>query len=134
MNLSKPFIDLNWSKGVDAKGQPAGFPQARVVTLTETGTHARIDAAVLVEVGIEYPRPERLTELEWNSSSSSADGRAREPFRMRRYGEQRGGGADVGGDDVRALQTDLDNESGQKPAHGAGREKIVAPLGRAEPG
>lgn len=30
----------------DAKGQPAGFPQARVVTLTETGTHAQIDAAV----------------------------------------------------------------------------------------
>ena len=24
----------------DAKGQPAGFPQARVVTLTETGTHS----------------------------------------------------------------------------------------------
>jgi Insertion element 4 transposase N-terminal/Transposase DDE domain len=31
---------------LDAKGQPAGFPQARVVTLTETGTHASIDAAV----------------------------------------------------------------------------------------
>ena len=31
---------------VDAKGQPAGFPQVRVVTLTETGTHASIDAAV----------------------------------------------------------------------------------------
>ncbi|WP_433192182.1 IS4 family transposase [Nocardia sp. CA-107356] len=30
----------------DGKGQPAGFPQARVVTLTETGTHAQIDAAV----------------------------------------------------------------------------------------
>ena len=31
---------------VDARGQPAGFPQARVVTLTETGTHASIDARV----------------------------------------------------------------------------------------
>ena len=30
----------------DAKGQAAGFPQARVVTLTETGTHASIDASV----------------------------------------------------------------------------------------
>src|SRR6266478_835382 len=30
----------------DAKGQPAGFPQARVVTLTETGTHSSIDASV----------------------------------------------------------------------------------------
>jgi transposase IS4-like protein/DDE family transposase len=30
----------------DAKGQLAGFPQARVVTLTEAGTHAQIDAAV----------------------------------------------------------------------------------------
>ena len=29
---------------VDARGQPAGFPQARVVTLTETGTHASVDA------------------------------------------------------------------------------------------
>ena len=31
---------------VDAKGQPAGFPQARIVTLTETGTHSSIDASV----------------------------------------------------------------------------------------
>ena len=31
---------------VDAKGQAAGFPQARVVTLTETGTHSSIDASV----------------------------------------------------------------------------------------
>ena len=30
----------------DAKGQPAGFPQARVVTLTETGTHSSVDARV----------------------------------------------------------------------------------------
>src|ERR1700746_2783091 len=29
---------------VDARGRPAGFPQARVVTLTETGTHSSIDA------------------------------------------------------------------------------------------
>jgi hypothetical protein len=27
-------------------GRPEGFPQARVVTLTECGTHAQIDAAV----------------------------------------------------------------------------------------
>ena len=31
---------------VDAKGRPAGFPQARVVTLTETGTHASVGASV----------------------------------------------------------------------------------------
>jgi hypothetical protein len=31
---------------VDAKGQSAGFAQARVVTLTETGTHSPIDARV----------------------------------------------------------------------------------------
>jgi hypothetical protein len=30
----------------DARGHPAGYPQVRVVTLTETGTHAQIDAAV----------------------------------------------------------------------------------------
>ncbi|MGP4105237.1 transposase domain-containing protein [Nonomuraea sp. KM90] len=30
----------------DAKGRDVGFPQTRVVTLTETGTHASIDAAV----------------------------------------------------------------------------------------
>src|SRR2546423_10849689 len=30
----------------DARGQVAGFPQVKVVTLTETGTHAQIDAAV----------------------------------------------------------------------------------------
>ena len=31
---------------VDARGNPAGFPQVRVVTLSECGTHASIDAAV----------------------------------------------------------------------------------------
>jgi len=30
----------------DARGNPAGYPQLRVVTLTETGTHAQADAAV----------------------------------------------------------------------------------------
>ncbi|MEU2718496.1 transposase [Streptomyces sp. NPDC007205] len=30
----------------DSSGRPGGFPQARVVTLTETGTHACIDARV----------------------------------------------------------------------------------------
>ena len=30
----------------DVRGRPAGFPQVRVVTLTETGTHASIDARV----------------------------------------------------------------------------------------
>jgi hypothetical protein len=32
--------------GPAARGQPAGFPQARVVTLTETGTHSSVDARV----------------------------------------------------------------------------------------
>ncbi|MGP4092687.1 IS4 family transposase [Streptomyces sp. KR55] len=31
---------------VDSTGRPIGFPQARVVTLTETGTHATIDARI----------------------------------------------------------------------------------------
>ncbi|MFC4517761.1 IS4 family transposase [Streptomyces ehimensis] len=31
---------------VDGDGRPVGFPQARVVTLTETGTHATIDARI----------------------------------------------------------------------------------------
>jgi hypothetical protein len=31
---------------VAARGQPSGFPQARVVTLTETGTHSPVDASV----------------------------------------------------------------------------------------
>ncbi|WP_370270269.1 IS4 family transposase [Streptomyces sp. V4I8] len=30
----------------DSRGKPGGFPQVRVVTLTETGTHAAIDARV----------------------------------------------------------------------------------------
>jgi Transposase DDE domain len=32
--------------GPVSRGQPAGFPQARVVTLTETGTHSPVDARV----------------------------------------------------------------------------------------
>lgn len=31
---------------IDARGKPAGFPQVRVVTLSECGTHASIDARV----------------------------------------------------------------------------------------
>lgn len=30
----------------DSSGKPGGFPQVRVVTLTETGTHSSIDARV----------------------------------------------------------------------------------------
>ena len=47
--LDVPDTEVNraaFGGPVDAKGQPAGFPQARVVTLTETGTHASIDARV----------------------------------------------------------------------------------------
>jgi Insertion element 4 transposase N-terminal/Transposase DDE domain len=47
--LDVPDTEVNraaFGGPVDAKGQPAGFPQARVVTLTETGTHASIDASV----------------------------------------------------------------------------------------
>src|SRR2546430_17450218 len=47
--LDVPDTEVNraaFGGPVDARGQPAGFPQARVVTLTETGTHALIDAAV----------------------------------------------------------------------------------------
>src|SRR5262244_3138454 len=44
----------------DAKGQPAGFPQARVVTLTETGTHSSIDAQV---GGFRAGEPELATAM-----------------------------------------------------------------------
>jgi transposase IS4-like protein/DDE family transposase len=50
----------------DARGQDAGFPQVRVVTLTETGTHAQIDAAV---GGFCNGEPELAIKL-----ASSADG------------------------------------------------------------
>ena len=45
---------------VDAKGQAAGFPQARVVTLTETGTHSSIDASV---GGFRTGEPELATAM-----------------------------------------------------------------------
>src|SRR5512144_633457 len=44
----------------DARGQDAGFPQVRVVTLTETGTHAQIDAAV---GGFCHGEPELASKL-----------------------------------------------------------------------
>ena len=44
----------------DAKGQAAGFPQARVVTLTETGTHSSIDASV---GGFRGGEPELATAM-----------------------------------------------------------------------
>src|SRR5260370_23043474 len=47
--LDAPDTEVNraaFGGPVDAKGQPAGFPQARVVTLTETGTHSSVDARV----------------------------------------------------------------------------------------
>jgi len=45
---------------VDNKGRPAGFPQARAVTLTETGTHASTDARV---GGVRNGEPEMATEM-----------------------------------------------------------------------
>jgi hypothetical protein len=45
---------------VDARGQPAGFPQARVVTLTETGTHSSVDARV---GGFSGGEPELATAM-----------------------------------------------------------------------
>ena len=62
---------------------------------------ARVHPAVLVEVGVEHPRPERLTELERNRGSAGADDHARDPLGMRRRREQRGRGPHVGRDDVR---------------------------------
>lgn len=50
----------------DARGQDAGFPQVRVVTLTEIGTHAQIDAAV---GGFCTGEPELAIKL-----AASADG------------------------------------------------------------
>jgi hypothetical protein len=50
----------------DARGQDAGFPQVRVVTLTEIGTHAQIDAAV---GGFRTGEPELAIKL-----AASADG------------------------------------------------------------
>ena len=47
--LDAPETEANrWRLGgpTDARGQVAGFPQVRVVMLTETGTRAQIDAAV----------------------------------------------------------------------------------------
>jgi hypothetical protein len=47
--LDVPDTEVNraaFGGPVDAKGQAAGFPQARVVTLTETRTHASVDASV----------------------------------------------------------------------------------------
>ena len=45
---------------VDARGQAAGFPQARVVTLTETGTHSSIGASV---GGFRTGEPELATAM-----------------------------------------------------------------------
>jgi Rhodopirellula transposase DDE domain/Insertion element 4 transposase N-terminal/Transposase DDE domain len=47
--LDVPDTEVNraaFGGPVAGRGQPAGFPQARVVTLTETGTHSSIDASV----------------------------------------------------------------------------------------
>jgi len=47
--LDVPDTEVNraaFGGPVAARGQPSGFPQARVVTLTETGTHSSVDARV----------------------------------------------------------------------------------------
>jgi Insertion element 4 transposase N-terminal/Transposase DDE domain len=46
--LDVPDTEVNRAAfgGPVSRGQPAGFPQARVVTLTETGTHSSVDARV----------------------------------------------------------------------------------------
>src|SRR5437588_825153 len=46
--LDVPDTPVNRAEfgGPVSRGQPAVFPQARVVTLTETGTHSSVDARV----------------------------------------------------------------------------------------
>ena len=51
---------------------------------------------------------------------------------MQGSGEQRGGGADVGTDDVRVLEPERVGEADDELAHRARREQLIAPLGMTE--
>ena len=75
---------------------------------------ARVHPAVLLEVGVEHPRLQRLAELERDGGSAGADDHAREPLRMRRRREQRGRGPDIGRDEVRPAQVGLGDEPARK--------------------
>ena len=114
--------------GADVVGHPAGDGVHRRVD-----DRARVHLAVLVEVGVEHPRPERLAELERNRGSACADDQARDPLRVCGRREQRGRGPDVGPDDVRPAQVGLGDQPGQELAHRSRRQQIRPALGRAEP-
>jgi hypothetical protein len=69
----------------DVVGHPAGDRVHR-----HTDDRARIHPAVLVEVGVEHPRRQRIAEVEWHRRSARAHDHARDPLRMRGGREQRG--------------------------------------------
>jgi hypothetical protein len=77
---------------------------------------AAIHPAVLVEVGVEHPRRQRLTELKGNRSSACAHNHACNPLRVRHRREQGGGGSQVRRDDMRRAETGVGNELGEESA------------------
>jgi hypothetical protein len=77
---------------------------------------AAIHPAVLVEVGVEHRRRQRLTELKGNRSSACARNHACNPLRVRHRREQGGGGSHVRRDDVRRTETGVGNELGEESA------------------
>ena len=93
---------------------------------------ARVHLAVFVEVGVEHPRRQWLTELQRNRSSARAHDHAREPLRMRRRRKQGGRGPDIRRDDVRRAQISLGDQLGQEPAHRSRRQEILSAFGCAE--
>jgi hypothetical protein len=100
---------------------------------TAAPTIARVHPAVLVEVGVEHPRRQRLTELDRKGSSAGAHDHARDPLRMCRRREQSGRCSHVRPDDVRPAQISLNNQPGQELAHRSWREKVLSAFGCAEP-
>src|SRR5262249_51801198 len=102
------------------------------------GAHGRlddlppVDTTVWLEIRSFDPLLQGVTYLKRDGRATPADDPAAEPPRMQRRTEERGGGADVGTNDVRVLEAEGIRHADEELAHGPGRHQLVAALGTAE--
>jgi len=92
-----------------------------------------VDTTVRLQIRSFDPLLEGVTKLERNSRGTGADGETAEPPRMQRRSEERGAGADVGTNDVWAIEAEGIGHADEEFAHGPRRHQLVAALGTAEP-
>jgi hypothetical protein len=97
-------------------------------------TISRVSAAISVEIGGFDPILQHPAQPERKRRGATADDKATKTPRIQGGGEQRGPGANVGSNHMRALQPEYVGEANHELAHCLWREQLIATLGVAETG